>query len=443
MKFKKYLNYNFSTVLAVLFLFLWFVPPTQASCPALPADSVTSSISIPATGNYTIWSRLMAPDSVTNSYYLEVDGSACGIVVGDSVIPANTWTWIDYSGGNSANKIVLPLTAGVHTVRLGVKESGLKLDRLIFGLSSSACVPMGTGDNCLVEPTPTPTVLPKSYTIWQSSAIPATPKEADPQPVEVGVKFRSDIDGFISALRFYKGLTNTGRHVGNLWTSDGTKLATANFTNETASGWQQVNFASPVKITANTTYVASYFAPNGNYAGDSSYFSDKGADNAPLHALTDGTDGGNGVYLYGGGFPVNTYQSTNYWVDVVFASQPTSLMTTPTLTPPSLSPTFTPTPQPITLDTTSPSITIIVPSNGSVISKGAKLAIAANASDNIKVLKVEFYVNGVLKCTDNTVFYSCPWHVPNKRRATYSISAKAYDAAGNTAQSSVTVRSNN
>ena len=34
----------------------------------------------------------------------------------------------------------------------------------------------------------------------------------------------------------------------------------------------------------------------------------------------DGVDGPNGVYRYGAGgvFPTDTYQSTNYWVDVVF-----------------------------------------------------------------------------------------------------------------------------
>ena len=45
-----------------------------------------------------------------------------------------------------------------------------------------------------------------------------------------------------------------------------------------------------------------------------------GVDNAPLHALANGVDGPDGVYLYSptGGFPTATNQSTNYWVDVVF-----------------------------------------------------------------------------------------------------------------------------
>ncbi|MGH9895842.1 MAG: DUF4082 domain-containing protein, partial [bacterium] len=85
-----------------------------------------------------------------------------------------------------------------------------------------------------------------------------------------------------------------------------------------ASGWQQVTFSSPVAITANTVYVASYHAPNGRYAVNEGYFT-TGVDSPPLHALQDGVSGGNGVYLYGaGGFPNNTFQASNYWVDLVF-----------------------------------------------------------------------------------------------------------------------------
>ena len=65
--------------------------------------------------------------------------------------------------------------------------------------------------------------------------------------------------------------------------------------NETASGWQQVTLPSPVPITANTTYVASYHAPTGHYAVDVSYF-DTTFSNSPLRALADGAQGGNGVY---------------------------------------------------------------------------------------------------------------------------------------------------
>jgi len=159
-------------------------------------------------------------------------------------------------------------------------------------------------------------------TIWPATATPTTPSDSDTSSLEIGVKFKADVNGKITGIRFYKGSGNTGTHVANLWTSTGTKLATATFANETASGWQQVNFATPVSITAGTVYVASYFAPVGRYAGDGGYFATTGVDNGPLHALKDGVSGGNGVYAYGStsAFPSNTFNSANYWVDVVFAT---------------------------------------------------------------------------------------------------------------------------
>lgn len=105
-----------------------------------------------------------------------------------------------------------------------------------------------------------------------------------------------------------------------MWSSAGQLLGTVTFSGETAGGWQQATLATPVSVTAGTTYVVSYYAPNGRYAGDSGYFATSGVDNAPLHALADGQGGPNGVYRYGGGFPTDSWRSSNYWVDVVFTT---------------------------------------------------------------------------------------------------------------------------
>ena len=140
------------------------------------------------------------------------------------------------------------------------------------------------------------------------------------------MRFRADVNGFITGIRFYKGSTNTGTHLGNLWTDSGTNLGTLTFTNETASGWQQANFPQPIPISANTTYVVSYYAPNGEYAFDDNFFASAGVDNSPLHALVNAPPEANGVYVYavGGGFPSNTFNATNYWVDVVFTTSSTT-----------------------------------------------------------------------------------------------------------------------
>src|SRR5262249_30684848 len=133
--------------------------------------------------------------------------------------------------------------------------------------------------------------------IWSPSTTPRTPESNDGGAVELGLKFQSAVPGTALGVRFYKAPHNTGVHVGNLWSSNGTLLATAIFTNETASGWQQVNFATPVSIAANTTYVVSYFAPNGRYAYDIDFFANAGVTNGALHALANSEDpGGNGVF---------------------------------------------------------------------------------------------------------------------------------------------------
>jgi hypothetical protein len=164
-----------------------------------------------------------------------------------------------------------------------------------------------------------PTTASSSYSIWNDSTIPSQIATFDPSAVELGLKFKSDLNGYITGIRFYKGSGNTGAHTATLWTSSGQLLATATFSNETASGWQQVNFAQPVAITANTVYVASYHTDVGNYAFALDYFATSGADNGPLHALRNGVSGDNGLYKYGtSGFPTNTYRSSNYFVDVVF-----------------------------------------------------------------------------------------------------------------------------
>ena len=160
-------------------------------------------------------------------------------------------------------------------------------------------------------------------TIWTSSTTPAG-ADPDSSAVEVGVKFRTDLLGVITGFRFYKFANNTGTHVGHLWTSTGALLATATFTARPRPRWQQVNLASPIAINLNTTYVASYFAPVGRYAVNSARIATAGVDRAPPHALQNGVDGGDGVYGYGpsGTFPNQTYQSENYWVDVLSCRAP-------------------------------------------------------------------------------------------------------------------------
>jgi hypothetical protein len=179
------------------------------------------------------------------------------------------------------------------------------------------------------------TVTPRSCpcTIWDQSETPEIASDDEAVALELGVKFRTDSSGYISALRFYKGAGNTGTHTGKLWTSSGTLIASLTFTGETSSGWQQTSFSTPVPVSANTTYVASYHTNVGRYSSTTGYFATSGVDRAPLHAPASGVSAGNGVYAYGASaFPSSTWAATNYWVDVVFVSDGPADTTPPAIT---------------------------------------------------------------------------------------------------------------
>jgi hypothetical protein len=166
--------------------------------------------------------------------------------------------------------------------------------------------------------------------LWGTNTVPpGAADSADNSSTEVGLRFTTDTFGTITGMRFYKVATNTGTHVGSLWSASGQLLAQATFTGETSSGWQQVNFSSPVAVQPNTTYVVSYHAPNGHYAQTEGYFYPQPApppdggsivDSPPLHAARGTGSNVSGVYAYSSGtsFPTSTYNAENYWVDPVY-----------------------------------------------------------------------------------------------------------------------------
>jgi hypothetical protein len=138
------------------------------------------------------------------------------------------------------------------------------------------------------------------------------------------MKFTSSVAGQITALKFYRSPSDTGSDLLDLWTSTGTKLASATFTNTTASGWQTVTLPTPISISANTTYIASYHT-DGAYVATSNFFANAFSGGS-LTAPSSDSSGGNGVFSYGGTgtdgiFPTNTFGAANYYADVVFRSQ--------------------------------------------------------------------------------------------------------------------------
>jgi subtilisin family serine protease len=89
-------------------------------------------------------------------------------------------------------------------------------------------------------------------------------------------------------------------------------------------------------------------------------------------------------------------------------------------------------------DTAAPVVAITAPANGSTLARRANVTIQADASDDVGVSRVEFFVNGSLRCTDTAAPFSCGWKVPNSTKANV-IDVRAWDAAGKSGQATVTV----
>jgi hypothetical protein len=341
-------------------------PPTLASIamtPAKPTILVGATQQFTATGTYSngstqnLTSQVTWTSSKTAVATINTNGLATAVSAGATVISAAlsgvtatntltvqaaplvmTTTSMPTGTVSAAYSAALSATGGTTpytwSIASGSLPGGLALNAASGAITgtptnvgtftftaqvSDTGSPQQTASNALSI---TISSAPTTVTIWPSSAVPGTADDGPDSAVELGVKFKSDVAGRVTGIRFYKAAANTGTHVGNLWSSAGTKLATATFSGETASGWQQVSFATPVAITSNTVYVASYHCTIGHYSEDDNYFASKGVDNPPLHALANGVSGGNGVYAYGASsaFPDSTWNTANYWVDLVFAS---------------------------------------------------------------------------------------------------------------------------
>ena len=157
--------------------------------------------------------------------------------------------------------------------------------------------------------------------LWPDApaVIPATNEDAS---VTLGVKFKSSVTGFVKGVRFFsndQAVLAPGSYTGQLWATDGTLLASGTFANVTSDSWQELMFATPILITANTTYIASYHTTGNRYVGTPGGF-ESGITNGSLTAPDNVSAGGNGVYAYGAAasFPNNSVGG-NYWVDVMFS----------------------------------------------------------------------------------------------------------------------------
>jgi hypothetical protein len=232
---------------------------------------------------------------------------------------SNGTTWTNISGATAQT---LSLNSGL--VGQQVRVNAIYTDVL------------GGSENIFSNPTNLITVAPQ--TLFAPTATPSLTNAWDGPgsagDYELGMEFRSAKAGQINAIRYYKAPSETGPHVGKIWSSTGQLLASVTFTNETTSGWQEQMLPTLLPIAARTTYVVSVNA-NSYYAA---------TPNGLATTLTHGVlsavaDGSNGVFNSNPGvFPSQSYNNTNYFRDVVFTAAtldtaaPTATLTASDLT---------------------------------------------------------------------------------------------------------------
>jgi hypothetical protein len=143
--------------------------------------------------------------------------------------------------------------------------------------------------------------------------------------IETGVKFRTTVAGYVLGVRYYRQAGNAGPHIGELYSYPGAvRLAQATYSDaDTSIGWHSVIFSTAVAVAAGTTYIAAYFDSLGNYTSTASGYA-SAITNGLVTGLASGTDGVNGLYLFTStpAIPTNSFNSNNYFADVIFSTKP-------------------------------------------------------------------------------------------------------------------------
>ncbi len=411
------------------------VHPSKASaaCTALPTDKgqVVNTVSIPADGTYRVWTRLKTADSTKNSVYMQADQTYCSLNVGGASLTADTWTWVDYTGGSTSTKNNMTLTAGSHTITLAGKDDGVMVDRVIFTQDTS-CTPTGTGDNCANPPdttNPTVSISSPANNATISSTTTATASASD----DVGVtKVEWYVDGTLKATNtsspytysIVPGSFTVGSHVltakaydaaGNNATSSAVNFTVPDTTPPTISA---VASSSITQTSATVTWTTNEAADSQvKYGTTTSYGSTTTLDSTKVTSHS--------VSLTG------LTASTLYHYQVISKDAAGNSTT-------SADATFT-TSAPAG-DTTAPTISITAPAAGNV---SGTVTFSATASDNVGVTSVQFKYGSTVIGTVPSAPYSVSWNTTSLTNGSYTLTATASDAAGNTKSATVNVTVNN
>ena len=217
---------------------------------------------------------------------------------------------------------------------------------------------------------------------------------------ELGMKFIPAVNGQITAIRYWKDSSETGTHTGRIWNASGSQLTSVVFSGETSSGWQQQALPTPLSVTAGAQYTVTV-----NTGATYYVFTQNGLQTKITNGNLSSVVGTNGVFGSVGQYPTQTWNSSNYFRDIVFVANDTP-------TPPS--------------DTTAPT----TPTNlsATAVSTSAINLSWTASTDAVGVTGYKVYRGGTQIGTSVGTTYS-DTGLSASTQYTYTVSA--YDAAGN------------
>jgi hypothetical protein len=409
-----------------------------AACSNTPDPSqgtVTQTINVVTAGTYTIWSRMMAPDTTNNSYYLQIDGG-CAFNVGDSSsIPANSWTWVNYQNGTTNSPITANLTAGNHQIVMTGREGGVGLDKVLF-LTDSTCVPndtKGIGTNCTpttVNAPPTVSITsPSSGATVNAGSVPMTANASDDTSVASvafavdGTTVSTDTTSPYSANWDASKATAGSSHTITAKATDAGGLSTtAQETVKIAAATQPppptVSLSAPsaqatVSGTTNISVTASSSVKNVQFKLDGANLG--AADTAsPFTYSWDTTKVTNGTHTLSAVASDGTNSVTAANVTVTVNNQP--------VTPPV-------------------TVSLSAPANNATVS-GATTAVSATASSG--TTSVQFKLDGAnLGSADTAAPYTATWDTTKVANGAHTLSAVASNGTSTATATNVNVTVNN
>lgn len=415
--------------LAVVWQFVVDSHALAAACatPTQDYGTDTMTVNIPSATNYTLWVRMMVPDTTNNAINAQIDSTTCFNVGGSASIPANTWTWVNYQNGVTGTPDTVNFGAtGSHTVKLIGTDPGVSVDRIIL-TSDSNCTPTGTGDNCATGDSTPPTVSMTAPTAGSTVSGTATlsANASDTGSGVQSVQFKVDGNAVGSpvtsspySITWNSASVANGSHTitavatdvaGNTATSSGVTVTVNNSTTCSTSPSVPTGLAvtGTTVSTASLSWNASSPGANCTLKGYEVY-----RNSTLVTTVTSGT-----TFTDSGLTPSTSY---SYTIDAVDTSSPahksaqTSAVNATTKA-----------------DTTAPS----VPTNlQQALVTSTSIAISwTDSTDNVGVTGYKVFRNGTQVGTSTNATYTDTGLSPNTQ---YTYTVKAYDAAGNVSAAS-------